>query len=196
MDFLIALVGKDFVLTAADSASARSIMRMKSDMDKMIPLSSHALMLLAGPVGDCSNFGDYIQANLKLQALTNGFEASTHATANYVRKNIADALRSRGAYQVNSLIAGVDEQDGPSLYYLDYLGTMVKVPYGAHGYGSFFTFATLDHHYREGMSLEEATDVLKKCFLEIKTRFLMNLDSFKVRVVDADGIREVEVAQP
>lgn len=45
----------------------------------------------------------------------------------------------------------------------------VQVPYGAHGYGSFFTFATLDHHFREGMSLDQAKDVLKKCFLEVRT---------------------------
>eukprot|EP01147_Barroeca_monosierra_P009201 gene9201-1487_t len=187
------MVGKDFVLAAADCSSARSVVRMKRDMDKMLPISPNALLLMAGPVGDCSNFGEYIQANLKLQALTNGFEASTSSMANYIRQNIADALRSRGAYQVNSLVAGWDKVDGPSLYYLDYLGAMVKVPFGAHGYGSFFTLATMDHHFRKDMTLDDAKDVLRKCFLEVKTRFLINLDTFKIRVVDADGIREIQL---
>ena len=35
-------------------------------------------------------------------------------------------LLKQGAYQVNLLVAGVDDE-GPGLYYLDYLGAMVKV---------------------------------------------------------------------
>jgi 20S proteasome subunit beta 4 len=41
------------------------------------------------------------------------------------------------------------------------------VPYAAHGYGSFFTFATMDRHYREGMSLEEAQALLQMCIDEV-----------------------------
>ena len=48
----------------------------------------------------------------------------------------------------------------------------LQVPYGAHGYGSFFTFATLDHHYKDNMTLDEAKDVLKKCFLEVRAWLL------------------------
>lgn len=34
---------------------------------------------------------------------------------------------------VNSLIAGVDPEEGPALYWLDYLGTLQKINRGAHG---------------------------------------------------------------
>lgn len=46
-------------------------------------------------VGDCVNFGEYIARNLKLNELRNGYEASPWATANYVRRNLADSLRSQ-----------------------------------------------------------------------------------------------------
>ena len=111
---------------------------------------------------------------------------------------------SQGAYQVNLLIGGYDEHEGPQLYYMDYLAAMTKVctgahrralrrvfkswhltasvlstvtlfpgspppqvPYAAHGYGGFFTLATLDRHYKEDMTLDEAQDVLKKCIAEV-----------------------------
>ena len=48
------------------------------------------------------------------------------------------------------LIAGEDEHEGPSLYFLDYLASMVKLPYAVHGYGSFFTLSILDKYYKDG----------------------------------------------
>ena len=39
-------------------------------------------------------------------------------------------------YFVNSLIAGIDAEEGASLYWLDYLGTLQRVTRGAHGYES------------------------------------------------------------
>lgn len=95
-------------------------------------------------VGDCSHFGEFIQKNLKLNELRNGHEASPHAAANYTRTQLATALRSRNSYQVNLLLGGYDEDEGPSLYYIDYLAAMAKVPFAAHGYGSFFTLSTMD----------------------------------------------------
>lgn len=44
------------------------------------------------------------------------------------------------------LFGGYDGE--ASLYFIDYLGTMAKVPYGAHGYGAHFTLSTMDRMYR------------------------------------------------
>ena len=51
---------------------------------------------------------------------------------------------------VNLLMAGYDEEEGPELYYLDYLASMVKVPFAAHGYGSFFSLSVMDRYYKPG----------------------------------------------
>ena len=48
------------------------------------------------------------------------------------------------------LIAGHDDEDGPSLYFMDYLASLNKVPYGAHGYGAMFSLSIMDRHYRRG----------------------------------------------
>ena len=50
---------------------------------------------------------------------------------------------------VNLLMAGYDKQDGPALYFMDYLASMDKCPFAAHGYGSFFTLSILDRYYTE-----------------------------------------------
>lgn len=42
-------------------------------------------------------------------------------------------------YQVNMMLAGWDKDQGPSLYYLDYISTLHKVEKGGMGYGMFFS---------------------------------------------------------
>ena len=53
-------------------------------------------------------------------------------------------------YMVNMLMGGYDDETGPELYYMDYLSALVKVPFGIHGYGSFFSLSVMDRYYREG----------------------------------------------
>ena len=44
-----------------------------------------------------------------------------------------------------AIVDGQEELGGtPHLYWIDYLGTMVEVPFAAHGYGSYFTLSTFD----------------------------------------------------
>ncbi len=72
-------------------------------------------------------FTDHIIAPKKLI-----FFFSKNCSKKYFhRSEVAEALR-KGPYQANSLIAGYDE-DGPALYWLDYLGTLQRVTKGAHG---------------------------------------------------------------
>ncbi len=51
----------------------RSIVRMKSDEDKILQLDSKKLLGIAGEQGDRAQFGEYIQKNLSLYQLRNGY---------------------------------------------------------------------------------------------------------------------------
>lgn len=82
---------------------------------------------------------------------------------------LADALR-KAPYQVNVLIAGVDKAPAatggaggagagasggaaakpkavPGLYFMDYMASLHKMNYAAHGYAGFFLYALLDRHW-------------------------------------------------
>lgn len=191
MDAIIGIQGKDFTLLCTDRNAARSIMIFKRDEDKIVKLDEHKLMACAGPVGDCNQFSQYIQKNLALQQFRFDVPLSVHATSHYIRGELAQALRS-DPYQVNLMIGGWDSVKGPSLYYCDYLASMQKVPFGAHGYISHFVLSVLDRYYKEDMSEEQAVEVLKKCIKEIKTRFLISLNDFTVKIANKDGIREIK----
>ena len=103
-------------------------MVMKSDQDKFCQLSDKLVMAVSGESGDTSQFAEYIQKNIQLYKMRNGYELSPSAAANFTRRNLADYLRSRTPYQVNLLIAGFDSETGkPELYFMDYLASMIKV---------------------------------------------------------------------
>lgn len=50
-------------------------------------------------------FGDYIQKNLAFLEYKNGVKLSIDDTANFVRHELAEAIR-KGPYNVNVLLAG------------------------------------------------------------------------------------------
>ena len=153
-------------------------------------LANTKLLATAGEQCDRVAFGEYIQKNLALHALKTDLELSNHATAHFIRKQLASSLRSRqGAYSTFTLYGGVDSE-GPALYYLDYLGSLQKTNFAAHGYSSYFALSIFDLMWKENMSIEEGKEVMKKCVEQLKMRFLVNLPNFILKVVTADGITE------
>ncbi|XP_076441528.1 proteasome subunit beta type-2-like [Babylonia areolata] len=190
MECLIGIQGKDFVLMASDTVSARSIVKMKNDQDKMFKLSDKLLMAVAGEPGDTVQFAEYICKNIQLYKMRNGYELSASAAANFTRRNVADALRSQRPKFVNILLAGSDDT-GPSLHFLDYLGSLIQVPFAVHGYGGMFTLSIMDRHYRKDMTKEEALALLQQCITEIQKRFLVDTPQFKVRAVSKTGVEDL-----
>jgi len=183
---MFGLKGKDFVIIAADMQTAFSVIRMKDDYDKIWEIEGK-LLCANGPSADAANFVELIEKNIKLHTLRTGLKLSTKASANFTRNELATALR-KGSYQVDMLIGGVDE-DGPHLYFMDYLASCEEVNKGAHGYGAMFTFGLMDRYYKEGLDLEEAKDLIRKCIKELETRFIVDLGSYMCKVVDKDGTR-------
>lgn len=143
MDHLIGLTGNGYALIAADRKVAHSIIAVKHDEDKILQLDSHKLLACAGELGDTKNFSEYIQKNMALYQLRNGIKLSTHAAAHYTRSEIAQAIRS-APKMCNMIMVGHDEDAGPSLYHMDYIGGMHKMNFGAHGYGGYFALSLLD----------------------------------------------------
>jgi 20S proteasome alpha/beta subunit len=78
----------------------------------------------------------------------------------------------------------------PRLYWLDEYGSIQKIPYGAHGLGSNFCLSILDQGYHPQMSREEATKLLRDCFQQLRTRYVINSPQPPcIKCVDANGVR-------
>ncbi|KAK0545634.1 Proteasome subunit beta type-4 [Tilletia horrida] len=194
MESLFGITVKGATIIASDCNSARSIVKMKSDDDKQKQLSKHLIMAFSGESGDTIQFSEYVERNLRLYGIRNHVELRPKAAAAWVRNQLASSLRSRRPYQVNLLLGGFDVPSStPALYWIDYLGTLANVPFAAHGYGANFTMGTLDRYHRLDMSVEEGLVLLRRCIGELQKRFIVDLGKFKVRVIDHQGVREVDL---
>lgn len=156
-------------------------------------IDGNKLIGAAGPAADRVHFLEYIEKNVALYGLRAGHRLSTHATAQFTRNELAEALR-KGPYQVNLLIGGYDGADvGPSLYFVDYMGALHKVNVGAHGYASYFAMSLFDRFYHRDCSLEEGLDVINRILDELRTRFLLKIGNIKVKIANAQGITEIDI---
>ncbi|KAG8736309.1 Proteasome subunit beta type-4 [Ceratobasidium sp. 414] len=178
MECSIALTGADYVLVASDMSVARSIVRMKSNEDKTKILGPNLVMAYSGEPGNA---------------------------AAWIRRSLADSLRSRSPYSVNLLLGGIDLAEAPAhaldgpkgrpaLYWIDYLGTLAEVPFAAHGYGSYFVLSLLDRYHNPTANLEEGIETLRRGIAEIQKRLIVGLENWSVKVVTREGVKEVDLA--
>lgn len=191
MDFLMGIKGPDFVLLCSDTAAAHSIITIKQDEDKLVPIDSHKLFGISGEAGDRVNFSEFIIANVNLYSLRNNTKLSTKAVANFTRGELATALR-KSPYHCNLLLAGYDARTGPSLYWMDYLATLNKINTGGTGYGSMFVLSLFDKLWHPNLTEAEAIDMMEQGIEEVKRRLVTAPSHFIIKVVDAAGIRTVK----
>ncbi|BFZ58712.1 Proteasome subunit beta type-4 [Savitreella phatthalungensis] len=197
MEVLIGVRGPGYVLLASNLNQVRGITIMKPDDDKSRVLNKHNLMLYSGEPGDTVQFAEYVTANVALYSRRNEeLELHTEAVSSFVRRELADSLRSRHPYQVNLLIGGYDiTDDTAKLYWIDYLGTKAEVPYAAQGYASYYLLSMFDRHMTPETPMEEALALLKKGYEELERRMPLSLGGFVTKCVDKDGVRVVDVTR-
>jgi 20S proteasome subunit beta 4 len=200
MESIISLTGDGFVMIAADVANARSVVVMKDDMDKIQVLDDHKLLAAAGTPGDVAKFTEHVTQDLRLYQLRSGLPMSTAAAANFTRGELARFLR-KSPYQCNIMLAGYDAAEeisgasaSTSLYSIDYLGTLIKIPFGAEGYAQYFVLSALDRLWKKNLTEAEALKVLKTAIAEVQKRLVINQPRFSIKIVDKDGVRILEAA--
>lgn len=130
--------------------------------------------------------------------MRNDTDLGPSAVASFVRAELAKSVRSRKPYAVNLLLGGLDPiTKKPSLYWLDYLGTLASVPYAAHGYAQYvfeciaaaircspfgeeiiklmrlsryYCLSILDKHHHPDISYDQGIKILRMCTDELKRR--------------------------
>ena len=193
MDTCFGIAGKDWVIICTDSAVNRSIFTLKHNEDKIMNLNQYKIVGASGEQTERYQFTNFIQRNLQLQEYRTGFELGVDATAQYMRTELATALR-KGPYQVNMLMGGYDLQEKRAkMYWMDYLGTLQQVNKGAQGYAGYFVNSVLDNHFKHDMSFEDGLAAVRDCIKELKIRFMINQHDFICKVVTKDGIEVVDL---
>lgn len=89
------ITGKDFVLLGFAQNEGRSILLMKTDQEKMYPLSKNLAIIASGEGCEAPRFSQYIQRDYHLYAIRNGYNLLAETVARSTRSAIAGSLRTR-----------------------------------------------------------------------------------------------------
>lgn len=114
-----------------------------------------------------------------------------------LQRQVKQAWNKKGYNNADEVREPCDSSQGPvelqlrpHLYWLDEFGSLQKIQYGAHGFGSNFCLSVLDQGFSPDMNLEEATQLLRDCFQQLRTRYIINSPQPPcIKCVDAKGVR-------
>ncbi|XP_013191951.1 proteasome subunit beta type-2 [Amyelois transitella] len=193
---LIGIQCQDFSIVAADQMNTQSVLVLKNDEQKLIPIADNILMGVNGEMGDIVQFTQFVEKNVQLYKMRNMYGLDTAATVHFTRTNLMEYLKSGNPYIINMLIAGFDPGLGGQLYTMDFMAASVRVPFATHGFGGILCMGILDRFYKPTLSEPEAYEVIKTCISEIQQRLFLNLPNFQVKVVSKDGIKELPKITP
>lgn len=189
MDTVFAITGKDYVLIAADKAAVTSIVKLHDTEDKLVKIGSHQVLSTVGEVSDRKEFAGLVKAETNYYYYRYNQRLETRELASYTRNLVAENLRTRDRYMVSSMVAGFDKE--PSLYLIENLGAMEKVTKSAMGYCAYFLYGLMDTYYSKDFSLKDGKECIKSCMYELKTRFLINMTSYDVWLINKDGVTDI-----
>uniref|UniRef100_A0A5S6R215 Proteasome subunit beta n=1 Tax=Trichuris muris TaxID=70415 RepID=A0A5S6R215_TRIMR len=188
LNYLFGLKTKDFVILAADTVAVQQVWNISREDNKFFPITRRTSIVGVGDGGDMDQFGEYVAKNMVLYEMRNGYPMSPKGVVNFSRREIARHLRTADPHLVNFVVGGYDTNTGPYVALVDYLGTCFTNNYVMFGYGAFFCYSILDRIYRE---VEQAMEMVKQCFIEVKKRFIIDLGELKVQLISADGVRDM-----
>ena len=123
------------------------------------------------------------------------YEAKRPMSVRAAAKLVANLLFERRLFPLitQTIIGGVDE-DGPSLYVLDLLGSVIPDKYAAVGTGAEIAMGVLEAGYRDGMSLEEAKELAVKAMRSAISRDAMSGDGADMLIITKNGVEEESIS--
>jgi 20S proteasome subunit beta 4 len=190
MDCSFGVSGKDFVIVASDCSSIRSIIKFKDDEEKITKLNNNQVLACSGETADRKSFSQLVKCELDYYLYRYNNQLNAEETANYIRTILAENLR-KSPYQANCLLAGFDKDEGASLYWFDYMGSMQRTNNAAHGYGSHFILSVMDAYLCNNFDKNLGKTCIKQCINELKKRFLVALNNFDVILIDENGVQNI-----
>ena len=85
-----------------------------------------------------------------------------------------------------TIVGGIDEE-GPSLYVLDVLGSVIPDKYAAVGSGTEIAIGVLEEGYKDEASEEEAKDIVVRAIKSAVSRDIMSGDGIDFLIIKKEG---------
>jgi len=88
-----------------------------------------------------------------------------------------------------TIIGGIDDE-GPSIYALDILGSLIPDKFTVAGSGAEIAVGILEEEYRDDMTIDETKDLIERAIKSAVSRDIMSGDGIDYLIITESGTRE------
>ncbi|MHA1150089.1 MAG: proteasome subunit beta [Promethearchaeota archaeon] len=157
---------------------------------KVFKITENIGLAAYGLIGDFQILVKILRAQANLYELDAGYKISTHSLG----KLVSNYLYSRKMYPLytNLVVAGMDE-DGPALYTLDALGSLMPDDYGVAGTGMLMSIGILEAEYKPDMTVAQGTKLVEKVIRNSIKRDAMTGNGIDLLIITAKGAEEKSI---
>ena len=183
----IGVVCADGVILASEKRVTYGYFVMSKGGKKVFKITNRIGAACAGLVGDMQILTREVEAQANLFSMDVGRRISVKATA----KLMANILFNRryAPLITQTIVGGLDEE-GPSLYILDVLGSLIPDKYAVVGSGTVIAMGVLEEGYKEGIAIEEAKALVTRAIKSAISRDALSGDGIDFLVITEEGISE------
>ncbi len=186
----VGVVCQDGVILASEKRVSYGYLVVSKGGKKVFKLTDHIGAACAGLVSDMQVLVREVEAYAKLFNLDSGRPISVRSAAKLM-SNLLFARRL--APLITQTIVGGLDDEGASLYVLDILGSVIPDKYAVVGSGTEIAVGVLEESYKEGMSMEEAKDLVVRAIKSAISRDIMSGNGIDFLLITKDGIQEESI---
>lgn len=183
----VGVVFADGLILASEKRVSYGYLVVSRVGKKVFKIADHIGAACAGLVSDMQILVREVEAYASLFNLDAGRPMSVRSAA----KVMSNLLFVRRLFPLitQTIVGGMDDE-GPSLYALDVLGSVMPDKYAVVGSGAEIAIGVLEEGYKDGVSLEEAKDLVVRAVKSAVSRDVMSGDGIDFLIITKDGISE------
>ena len=183
----VGVVYRDGVILASERRVSYGYFVMSKTAKKVFKITDTVGAAFAGLVSDMQILSREATAYANIYAYEKERQIGVKAAAKMVGSLL---FQNRMIpYITQTIIGGVDE-DGPSLYVLDLLGSVMQDEYATVGSGTEVAIGVLEDEYKKDMSLDEAKELVGKAFKAALARDAGSGNGVDLLIVSISGTKE------
>ena len=186
----VGVVFQDGVILAAEKRVTYGYFIMSKGGKKVFKVTDRIGVACAGLVGDMQILAKEMEAQANLYSMDVGRKISVRSAS----KLMATVLFNRryAPLITQTIVGGVDEE-GPSLYVLDVLGSLIPDKYAAVGSGTELAIGVIEDAYKETMTADEAKELVIRSIKSAINRDSMSGDGIDILIITKEGITEESI---
>lgn len=186
----VAVKCKDGVILGNDKRATWGYTVTNKSTKKVFKLTDNVGMAAYGLIGDFQMLTKIMRAQANLYELDAGEKISTRSMGKLVSNYLYS--RKMAPLYTNVLIAGMDK-DGPALYSLDAIGSLMPDDYGTTGTGMLMAVGILEAEYDKEIKVKEGEQLVKKVIRNSLKRDAMTGNGIDLLIITEDGAEEKSI---